>query len=243
VNDPFTTPVCPRSTRDTFSHAHQQEFGVKIFIDTAHVEEIREAQRLGVIDGVTTNPTHVSKTGRPYREVYEEICAMIKGPVSLECVALDADGIYKEAKSLVKIGDNVVIKVPLMKEGLVAVKRLSSEGIKTNVTVNFSPLQALLAAKVGATYISPFVGRLDAIGHVGMDLVRQIRQIFDNYGYETEVLAAAIRHPLHVLEAALAGADICTMALPIIQQMYEHPLTDAAIQMFLSDWSKVPQNK
>jgi transaldolase len=215
---------------------------MKIFLDTAHVEEIREAVRLGVIDGVTTNPTHVSNTGRPAREVYEEICAMVDGPVSLECIALEADEIYREAKQLAKIAKNAVIKVPLMKEGLIAVKRLSAEGIKTNVTTNFSPLQALLAAKVGATYISPFVGRLDAIGHVGMDLVRQIREIYDNYDYSTQILAAAIRHPLHVLEAALAGADVCTMGLAVLKQMYDHPLTDAGIQQFLKDWSKVPQD-
>jgi len=214
---------------------------MKIFLDTAMVDEIREGVDLGVVDGVTTNPTHVAATGRHYVEVYEEICGMVDGPVSLECVELEADAIVAEAKELAKIADNAVIKVPLMKEGLKAVKRLSAEGIKTNVTTTFSPLQALLAAKTGATFVSPFVGRLDNIGHVGMDVVRQIRVIFDNYGYETEVLAAAIRHPTHVLEAGLAGADICTMRFEILKMMYDHPLTEAGIQQFLDDWKKVPQ--
>jgi transaldolase len=215
---------------------------MKIFIDTASVDEIRQGVRLGIVDGVTTNPTHVSKTGRAPRDLYREICSLTTGPVSLECVALEADAIYKEAKELVKIAPNVVIKVPLMKEGMVAVKRLSAEGVKTNVTTVFSPLQALVAAKVGATYVSPFIGRLDAVGHMGMDVIRQMRQIFDHYGFETQILAAAIRHPTHVLECALAGADVATMGLPIIQQLYDHPLTEAGIAQFLEDWKKVPQS-
>lgn len=214
---------------------------MKIFVDTAFVEEIKEAARLGILDGVTTNPTHVSKVGRPPKDLYREICSLTTGPVSLECLALDADAIYKEAKELAKIAPNVVIKVPLMKEGMIAVKRLSDEGIKTNVTTVFSPLQAYVAAKAGATYVSPFIGRLDAVGHLGMDCIKQIRSIFDNYGYQTQILAAAIRHPTHVLECALAGADVATMALPIIKQLYDHPLTDAGIAQFLEDWKKVPQ--
>lgn len=213
---------------------------MKLFIDTADVSQIAEAMSWGIVDGVTTNPTHVSKTGRPAREVYEEICSLCPGPVSLETLSLDADTIVKEGRELAKIAPNVVVKVPIMKEGLIAVKRLSAESIRTNVTVTFSPLQALLAAKCGATYISPFVGRLDAVGHVGMDLVRQIREIYSNYGYETEILAAAIRHPTHVLEAALAGADVCTMFFDVMKQLYDHPLTDVGIQMFLDDWKKVP---
>ena len=214
---------------------------MKIFLDTAFVEQIEEAKSWGILDGVTTNPTHVSHTGRPPKELYEEICQIVDGPVSLECIALDAEGIVAEARKLAAIADNVVIKVPIMREGLKAVKQLSADGIKTNVTVNFSAMQALLAAKCGATYISPFVGRLDLIGHPGMELVRQIRTIYGHYGYETEILAAALRHPAHVLESALAGADVATMPLEIMRQLYEHPMTDKAIEQFLEDWKKVPE--
>ena len=214
---------------------------MKLFIDTAYVEEIKEVNGWGIVDGVTTNPTHVSKTGREPRELYEEICGMTDGPVSLEAVGLDADTIVEEGRQLAAIADNAVVKVPIMHEGLKAVRRLSDEGIKTNVTVTFSPLQALLAAKCGATYVSPFVGRLDAVGHVGMDLVRQIKAIYDNYNYSTEIIVAAVRHPSHVLEAALDGADICTMNQEVMKQLYDHPLTDVAIEMFLEDWKKVPQ--
>lgn len=213
---------------------------MKLFLDTADVEQIREAVGWGIVDGVTTNPTHVSKTGRPALEVYREICSLCPGPVSLETLSLDADGIVREGRELATIAPNVVVKVPVMKEGLRAVRQLSEEGIRTNVTVTFSPLQALLAAKCGATYISPFVGRLDAVGHVGMDLVRQIKAIYSNYGYETQVLVAAVRHPVHVLEAALAGADVCTMFFDVLKSLYDHPLTDLGIQMFLEDWKKVP---
>ena len=216
---------------------------MKLFIDTAHLEEIREANTWGIVDGVTTNPTHVSKTGRPAKEVYEEICRTVDGPVSLETIALDADGIVEEARRLAAMADNVVVKVPIMREGLKAVKRLSAEGVKTNVTVTFSPLQALLAAKCGATYISPFVGRMDAVGQEGMEVVRQIRTIYDNYGYSTQIIVAAVRHPIHVLEAALAGADVCTMFFDVLQQLYDHPLTDVAIKLFLEDWKRVPQDE
>ena len=163
------------------------------------------------------------------------------GPVSLETIALDTDTIVTEGRELARIADNVVVKVPITRDGLRAVKCLSADGIKTNVTVTFSPLQALLAAKVGAGYISPFVGRLDAVGHVGMDLVRQIKIIYDNYGYKTEIIVAAVRHPLHVLEAGLVGADVCTMSFDVLQQLYQHPLTDLGIEMFLNDWKKVPR--
>ena len=213
---------------------------MKLFIDTAMVEEIQEANRWGILDGVTTNPTHVSKTGRSPRDLYEEICKMVDGPVSLETVSLEADKIVEEGRNLAKIADNAVIKIPMMQEGMVAAKRLTSEGIKVNVTTNFSPLQALIAAKCGATYISPFVGRLDNIGHYGMDLVRQIRTIYNNYGYETEILVAAVRTPTHVLDAAMIGADVCTMRFETLKMMYDHPLTDSGIQQFLDDWSKVP---
>jgi transaldolase len=214
---------------------------VKIFLDTADVEQIQAAARLGVLDGVTTNPTHVARTGRDPRELYPEICSLVAGPVSLETVSLEADAIVEEGQRLAKIAPNVVVKVPVTPEGLVAVKRLTEQGVRTNVTVTFSPLQALLAAKCGATYISPFVGRLDAVSHEGMQLVRQIRAIYAHYGYATQVLAAAIRHPLHVLEAALAGADAVTMSWEVLRQLYEHPLTDTGIRQFLEDWKKVPR--
>jgi len=216
---------------------------MKLFIDTADVAQIREALSWGIIDGVTTNPTHVMKTGRKPAEVYREILDLVEGPVSLETVALDAKGIVQEGQALARLGKQVVVKVPVIREGLKAVKMLSSEGIKTNVTVTFSPLQALLAAKCGATYISPFVGRLDAVGHTGMDLVRQIRTIYDNYNYKTQILAAAIRHPIHVLECALAGADVCTMFFDTLKQLYDHPLTDIGVETFLKDWAKATGEK
>jgi transaldolase len=215
---------------------------MKFFIDTADVAQIREAYDWGIVDGVTTNPSHVFKTGRPARDVYAEICRIVPGPVSLEAIASESEAIVAEARQLVKIADNVVVKVPITRDGLRAVKRLAAEGIKTNVTVTYSPLQALLAAKCGATYVSPFVGRLDAVGHVGMDLVRQIKTIYDHYGFATQLLVAAVRHPLHVLEAALAGAPVCTMAFDIMKQLYEHPLTDITLDMFLNDWKKIPQS-
>ncbi|MHC4405333.1 MAG: fructose-6-phosphate aldolase [Planctomycetota bacterium] len=214
---------------------------MKLFIDTAHIDEIREANRWGIVDGVTTNPTHVAKAGRPAREVYEEICRTVAGPVSLEAISLEADGIVEEARQLAKIADNVVVKVPITRDGLQAVKRLTAEGIATNVTVTFSPLQALLAAKCGATYVSPFVGRLDAVGHPGMEVVHQIKTIYDNYQYPTQIIVAAVRHPIHVLEAAVTGADVCTMFFDVMKQLYDHPLTDAAIELFMKDWEKVPK--
>ncbi len=213
---------------------------MKIFLDTADVQQIQEAWSWGVIDGVTTNPSHVAKTGRRPADVYREICQIVDGPISLETIALDADGIVKEAKELAKIHQNVVVKVPIIKEGLKAVKILAKEGYKTNVTVTFSPLQALLAAKVGATYVSPFVGRLDSVGHDGMELVRQIKTIYRNYGFGTQIITAAARHPLHVLQAALAGSDIITLSFDILQQLYHHPLTDSVLDMFLKDWARIP---
>lgn len=214
---------------------------MKIFLDTADVEQIREAWSWGVIDGVTTNPTHVSKTGRPAAELYREICDIVEGPISLETIGLKSDEIIAEGRELAKVHKNVVVKVVNTKEGLKAVKKLASQGIRCNVTVTFSPLQALLAAKCGAAYISPFVGRLDAVGHNGMELVRQIKTIYANYQFQTEIIVAAVRHPLHVLEAALAGAQICTMNFDVLQQLYQHPLTDIGIDLFLNDWKKVPR--
>jgi transaldolase len=214
---------------------------MKIFIDSADINQIREVWSWGIIDGVTTNPSHVAKTGRKHLEVYREICDVVDGPISLETISLESKEIVDEGRALAKIHRNVVVKVPIIREGLKAVKMLASEGIPTNVTVTFSPLQALLAAKCGATYISPFVGRLDAVGHVGMEVVRQIRTIYVNYGYKTRILTAAVRHPLHVLEAALAGSDVVTMSYDVLEQLYQHPLTDIGIDIFLKDWAKVPK--
>lgn len=211
---------------------------MKLFIDTADVAQIKEAWSWGIVDGVTTNPTHVMKTGRKPDDVYREILEVVNGPVSLETIATDAPTIVKEGRALAKLGPNVVVKVPVIREGLMAVKELSADGIKTNVTLNFSPLQALLAAKCGATYISPFVGRLDFVGHVGMDLVRQIRTIYDNYDFKTQILTAAVRHPEHVLQAALAGSDVCTMFFDVLKLLYDHPLTDTGLDVFLKDWAK-----
>ena len=212
---------------------------MKLFLDTADVAQVREAATWGIIDGVTTNPSHVAKTGRKPSEVYREICDLIDGPISLETVSLEASEIVKEGKKLAKIHKNVVIKVPLIKEGLKAVKVLSGEGYKTNVTVTFSPLQALIAAKVGATYISPFIGRLDSVGHDGMEVVRQIKTIYRNYNYPTLILAAAARTPVHVLQSALAGADVMTAAFDILNQLYNHPLTDVVLDQFLKDWASI----
>jgi len=214
---------------------------MKLFIDSAEVEKIREAWEWGIIDGVTTNPSHVAKTGRKHLEVYREICDIVDGPISLETLTLSAKEMVPEGRALAKIHKNVVVKVPITREGLKAVKEFTAEGIKTNVTVTFSPLQAMLAAKCGATYISPFVGRLDAIGQFGMEVVRQIKTIYTNYGFKTQVLTAAVRHPAHVLEAALAGSDVCTMGFDVLEQLYHHPLTDIGIDIFLKDWAKVPK--
>lgn len=214
---------------------------MKFFIDTANVNEIREAESLGILDGVTTNPTLVSKTGRAFRETIEEICSIVKGPVSAEVVSTDTDGIIKEGRELAKIADNIVVKVPLIKDGLKAVKALTSEGIKVNVTLCFSSNQALLAAKAGGSYISPFVGRLDDKGHTGMEVIEEIRTIYDNYGFETEIIVASIRNPLHVRDAALIGADIATIPFDVFNKIVQHPLTDEGLKNFLADWEKVPK--
>jgi transaldolase len=215
---------------------------MKFFIDTANINEIKEAAALGILDGVTTNPSLVSKEGKDFRKLLDEILAIVDGPVSAEVISTDYDGILKEAHDLAKIHKNIVVKVPLIKEGLKAVRTLSNENIKTNVTLCFSPSQALLAAKAGATYISPFVGRLDDISHDGMDLISQIVQIYKNYNYKTQVLVASIRHPLHLVDAALMGADVCTMPFSVIDKLFNHPLTDLGLEKFLSDWQKT-QNK
>ncbi len=212
---------------------------MKFFIDTANINEIKEAAALGILDGVTTNPSLVSKEGKDFRKLLDEILAIVDGPVSAEVIATDYNGIMKEAVEYSKIHKNIVVKVPLIKEGLKAVKSLSDQGIKTNVTLCFSPSQALLAAKAGATYISPFVGRLDDISTSGMELISQIVQIYRNYDYQTQVLVASIRHPLHLVEAAMIGADVCTMPFNVIDKLFNHPLTDLGLEKFLKDWNKL----
>lgn len=214
---------------------------MKIFIDTADINEIKDANAMGIIDGVTTNPSLIAKSGRKFEEVIKEICDIVDGPISAEAVTLEAESIFKESIALSKIHNNIVVKIPLMTEGLKAVKMCTAEGIKTNVTLCFSPNQALLAAKAGATYISPFVGRLDDVTHVGMDLIEQICTIYQNYDFSTQVLVASVRHPIHVLEAAQMGADVCTIPYKVIKQLVNHPLTDIGIKQFLSDWEKVPK--
>lgn len=211
---------------------------MKFFIDTADIEEIRAANLRGWVDGVTTNPSLIAKVKKPFHEVIREICKEISGPVSAEVIALDAEGMFKEANELVKIADNVVIKVPMTEQGMIAVKRLSQDGIQTNVTLVFTPLQALLAAKAGATMVSPFIGRLDDISQDGMEMVSQIIQIYENYDFRTEVLAASIRHPIHLLDAAMAGAHIATIPYKVMQQLTNHPLTEKGIKTFLDDWNK-----
>jgi len=216
---------------------------MKIFIDSASVDEIREAMALGVVDGVTTNPSLLAKTGRPMREALVEICELVPGPISGEVIATDYDGMVEEARDLAAIAPNMVIKVPLVAEGLRAVKTLKEEGIKTNVTLCFSPLQALLAAKAGAAYISPFVGRLDDVGHDGMEVVAQIIECYRNYDFDTEVLVASVRTPTHVREAIALGADVATIPLKVIHQLIKHPLTDIGIERFLADAAKIPSGK
>jgi len=209
---------------------------MKFFLDTANVKEIQEAASLGLLDGVTTNPSLVAKEGRSFKEMLIEICNIVDGPISAEVVSLEADAMVKEGKGLAKIHKNIVVKVPLIAEGLKATKRLAAEGIKVNVTLCFSPTQALLAAKAGAWCVSPFIGRLDDISSNGMELIRQILIIYRNYDYKTQVLVASVRHPQHVVEAALAGGHICTMPFSIFQQMVKHPLTDSGLKKFLADW-------
>jgi transaldolase len=212
---------------------------MEFFIDTANLDEIREAMKFGLVDGVTTNPSLVAREGFDFMPGMRQIAELVPGPVSAEVIALDAAGMVAEARELVKLGDNIVIKIPMVAEGLKAVKELTAMGIKTNVTLIFSPLQALLAAKAGATYVSPFVGRLDDISSDGMELVSQISEIYDNYGYLTKIIVASIRHPRHVLEAARIGADVCTIPFKVMMQLAQHPLTDIGIERFLADWRKL----
>jgi len=214
---------------------------MKIFIDTANIKEIKDAVALGVIDGVTTNPTLIARENCAAQDLLKEICSLVKGPVSAEVISLETDDMLNEAAQLAKIAENIVIKIPLVKEGLKAVKALSREGIKTNVTLCFSPSQALLAAKAGADYISPFIGRLDDISQLGMDLICDIKQIYSNYNFKTQIIVASVRNPLHVADAAKLGADIVTVPFAVIEQLIKHPLTDIGIQRFLEDYKKIPK--
>ncbi|MDD5680135.1 MAG: fructose-6-phosphate aldolase [Candidatus Omnitrophica bacterium] len=215
---------------------------MKIFIDTANIREIKEASDLGIIDGVTTNPTLIAREGKDFASLIKEICSIVDGPISAEVIGIKHDEMLKEARSLSKIHKNIVIKIPLIPEGLKATKILSQEGIKTNVTLCFSATQALLAAKAGATYVSPFIGRLDDISQAGMDIIRDIKTIYRNYNFQTRIIVASVRHPLHVLEAAKIGADIATVPYDTLMKLARHPLTDIGIERFLSDWKKT-QNK
>lgn len=213
---------------------------MKFFIDTADVKEIREAHDLGLVDGVTTNPSLIAKSGRKFKDVIKEIVSIVDGPISAEVISLDAPGMIKEGKDLAKIHKNIVVKLPMTPEGLKACKALTDKGIKTNVTLIFTSMQALLAAKAGATYVSPFVGRLDDISQDGMGIIEEIRTIFDNYGYTAEIIVASVRNPIHVLNSALIGADIATIPYSVMIQLAKHPLTDAGIKKFLEDWQSVP---
>jgi len=211
---------------------------MKFFIDTANIDEIKKGLDLGMVDGVTTNPSLVAKEQRPFEEILKEICAIVDGPVNAEVVSIEADGMVNEGRQLAAMSDNIVVKIPMIEEGLKAVRRLTAEGIKTNVTLVFSSTQALLAAKAGATYVSPFVGRLDDISENGMDLIGDILSIYDNYGYESEVIVASVRSPMHVVQSALMGADIATIPYKVIAQLAKHPLTDIGMEKFLADWEK-----
>ena len=211
---------------------------MKFFIDTANIDEIKEAHSMGMVDGVTTNPSLIAKEGRDFEEIIKDICKIVDGPISAEVISLETEGMVKEARHLAKIHKNIVVKIPMTVDGLKATRTLHDEGIKTNVTLIFSPLQALMAAKAGATFASPFVGRLDDISHEGLLLVEQMVEIYSNYGFETEVIVASVRNPLHVLDAALLGADIATIPFSVLGKLAAHPLTDKGIQAFLDDWNK-----
>jgi len=211
---------------------------MKFFIDTANIEEIKEANNMGMVDGVTTNPSLIAREGRDFKEIITEICEIVDGPISAEVISLEEKGMVAEARELAKIHENIVVKIPMTIDGLKAVRTLSSEGIKTNVTLVFSPLQALMAAKAGATYASPFVGRLDDLSQDGLVLVDQIVTIYDNYDYDTEVIVASVRNPLHVLDSALMGADIATIPFNVLAKLASHPMTDKGIKAFMADWEK-----
>jgi transaldolase len=216
---------------------------MKFFLDTAFVDEIRQAASWGILDGITTNPSHVAKSGKGFIEVLKEITDIVPGPVSAEVTATSFDDMMRQAHQLVKVADNIVIKIPMIPEGLKAIKALSGEGVQVNTTLCFNPLQCLLAAKAGATYVSPFIGRLDDIGETGMEGINQLRQIFDNYDIDTQILVASVRNPIHVLDAAVIGADVVTMPFEIFEKLAHHPLTDIGLEKFLKDWEKIPADK
>jgi len=211
---------------------------MKFFIDTANIDEIKEANDMGMVDGVTTNPSLIAKEGRDFEEIIKEICEIVDGPISAEVVSTDTEGMLEEARKLSKIHNNIVVKIPMLVDGLKATRKLTEEGIKTNVTLVFSPLQALMAAKAGATYVSPFIGRLDDISQEGLLLVEQIVEIYSNYAFDTEIIVASIRNPLHVVESALMGADIATIPFNVLSKLAAHPLTDKGLKAFLDDWNK-----
>ena len=211
---------------------------MKFFIDTANIDEIKEAHSMGMVDGVTTNPSLIAKEGRDFEEIIKEICQLVEGPISAEVISVDTQGMIKEARDLAKIHDNIVVKIPMTVDGLKATRQLSEEGIKTNVTLVFSPLQALMAAKAGATYVSPFIGRLDDLSQEGLLLVEQIVEIYSNYAFDTEIIVASVRNPLHVLESALMGADIATIPFSVLGKLAAHPMTDKGLKAFLDDWEK-----
>ena len=211
---------------------------MKFFIDTANIDEIKEAHNMGMVDGVTTNPSLIAKEGRDFEEIIKEICTIVDGPISAEVISLDSEGMVKEARHLASINDNIVVKIPMTIDGIKATHKLSSKGIKTNVTLVFSPLQALMAAKAGATYVSPFIGRLDDLASEGMLLIEQIVEIYSNYAFDTEIIVASVRHPLHVLDAALIGADIATIPFNVLAKFAAHPMTDKGLKAFLADWEK-----
>lgn len=213
---------------------------MKFFADTANIEEIKQIKKWGLLDGVTTNPTIISRENKPFREVVAEILKIVDGPVNLEVISTDAEGMIKEAIKLASLSPNVVVKIPMTTEGIIAVKELSSRGVKTNVTLTFSPTQALIAAKAGANYVSPFIGRWDDISTEGMQVVEDILTIFNNYGYKTEIIVASVRHPIHILQAARLGAHIVTAPFKVLEQLFHHPLTDIGLKRFLEDWKKVP---
>ncbi|MGB9873782.1 MAG: fructose-6-phosphate aldolase [Hydrogenobacter sp.] len=213
---------------------------MQFFLDTGNVDEIKQALDWGILDGVTTNPTLIAKTGRSFMEVAKEIVKLVDGPVSLETVSLNAEGMIKEGRMLAELGDNVVVKIPMTPEGVKAIQVLESEGIPVNVTLIFSPAQALIAAKAGATFVSPFIGRIDDVSGEGMKLIREVKTIFDNYDIDTQIIVASVRHPMHVVEAALIGADICTMPFEVMRKLFNHPLTDKGLEQFLKDWERVP---
>ena len=211
---------------------------MKFFIDTANIDEIKEAHSMGMVDGVTTNPSLIAKEDRDFEEIIKEICQLVDGPISAEVISIDTQGMIKEARDLTKIHDNIVVKIPMTVDGLKATRQLSEEGIKTNVTLVFSPLQALMAAKAGATYVSPFIGRLDDLSQEGLLLVEQIVEIYSNYAFDTEIIVASVRNPLHVLESALMGADIATIPFNVLGKLAAHPMTDKGLKAFLDDWEK-----